>query len=122
MKRSPFRSSGAPLKRTTPLARTSGLAQRSAKMRARYAGEGGRAELVGRLLAERPACEAGIAGVCAGRSVHVHEVLPRSAGGSILDVANLRAVCAPCHAHIHSHPRESRAAGLLGSRYATEHR
>lgn len=77
-----------------------------------------RREIVARLLAERPQCEARIEGVCSGRSEDVHEVLRRSAGGSIVDEANLRAVCRRCHDAIHRNPKAAMERGLLVSRYA----
>lgn len=101
------------IKRGKPLARKKPIAKRSKKTRDIYAREGGRRDVVARILSERPRCER-----CKrAESVHVHEVVTRAMGGSILDEMNLRALCAPCHSHIHEHPQESRASGWLGSRY-----
>lgn len=93
-------------------------------MQAKYAGVGGRREVVSRLLRERPWCEAGCRiansprpSSCAGQSVDVHELLRRSAGGSIVDESNLLCVCRPCHDWIGLHPREAIALGLSLSRY-----
>jgi 5-methylcytosine-specific restriction endonuclease McrA len=43
----------------------------------------------------------------------VHELLPRSAGGSITDPDNCIAICRACHDWIHGHPAESGVLGLL---------
>jgi len=58
--------------------------------------------------------------ICSGNAVpmDVHELLPRSAGGSILDRANCIAVCRACHRFAHTNPKVARAAGVLRSRYA----
>lgn len=127
MKRSPLNRGSGGLSRSTPLARSSGLARRSAKTAKAYAGiDGveGRRAFVARILAERPLCEAGAritwAPSCGGTaaSEDVHEMLRRSAGGSIVDDANVLAVCRRDHQTIHQHPKEARAAGLLLSRFA----
>lgn len=83
----------------------------------------GRRALVARLLQEHPWCEAcellkrpGVK--VALRSQDVHEILPRSAGGDILDESGLLVVCRPCHLHIHAHPKKAMELGLLKSRYA----
>lgn len=106
-------------------------------MRAKYAGPDGRAAFVAKTLTERPRCEAGVAigtiasvtisfndrdrgyraALCDVASVDVHEILARSAGGSILDPANVLAVCRACHDWIGDHPREALALGLRRSRY-----
>jgi hypothetical protein len=85
-----------------------------------YARPGGRRDVVAALLASRPRCEAGpriaAAGLpspCTGLSVDVHEVKTRGRGGSILDPANLLAVCRRCHDWIDVHQDESHALGLL---------
>lgn len=118
------------------------LKSRSVKTRRAYDGDSqkeGRRELVGRLLAERGFCEAGairagfprgtrpetgdegaFAGInCSGEAHDVHEILPRSAGGSIDDESNLLVVCRADHEWIHQHPIEAKAFGLLASRYET---
>ncbi len=120
MKRTPMSRGSGGLSRSAPMARGKPLAQRSAKMMAKYAGSGsveGRRALVGRLLAERPRCQAAIVNVCAGDSVDVHELLARSAGGSILDETNCLCCCRPCHQWIGDHPLEALARGLRLSRY-----
>lgn len=92
---------------------------RSAKTEARYKE---RRALVARLLKARPWCEAcelldrpGVDVVM--RSTDIHEKLPRSAGGDILDESNCLAVCRGCHMYLHAHPLLARQLGLLASRY-----
>ena len=123
-----MKTSKKPLKRGKP------LAQRSAKQQRAYRGDEnneGRAALVARLLAERPVCQAGgLRAVAAGyspdqrelvgctvRSDDVHEILPRSAGGSISDEVNLICVCRADHDWLHRNPVEAKKLGLLRSRY-----
>jgi hypothetical protein len=55
--------------------------------------------------------------ICTGNSVDVHEILPRSAKGSILDEANLLCVCRPCHEWITLRANEAMALGLRVSRF-----
>ena len=117
MKRSPMSRGSGGLSRSTPMKRGAPLAQRSSKMKAKYAGSGGRIAFRARLLAEHPQCQAAIADVCTGASVDVHELLARSAGGSILDEDNCRCVCRQCHEWIGDHPIEATARGLRLSRY-----
>lgn len=111
MKRSAIKR-GAPLERSKPL-------RRQSKKRRAVMVE--RRELVAKVLAERPTCEAGplLASVgftgCQGQSVHVHEPHTRGRGGSILDEKNTVSTCAACHSHLHRHPREALAIGLLVS-------
>lgn len=128
-KRAPRSTEGA--EKTKPA--RAPMRRRSAKQRAVYAGsEGveGRADFVARILAERPTCEAGpiIAGWaflqarlprshCSIGASEVHEVLRRSAGGDILDDANVLSICARCHRWTHANPKEARTLGLLKSRY-----
>jgi hypothetical protein len=82
----------------------------------------GRRALVARLLSERPWCEAcellerpGVKVSMA--SQDVHEILPRSAGGSLTDPANLLCLCRGCHMYLHAHPAKALALGLKRSRY-----
>lgn len=109
-----------------PKAKRKPLAPRSKKTRAKYDGTElveGRRDLVARLLRERPFCETcpritTVATVrCAGVAVDVHEVLARSAGGSILDEANCMTSCRTGHTWIGDHPKEALALGLRRSRY-----
>jgi hypothetical protein len=122
-----------------PMSRGKGLRPRSKRMAEVYAGktdQEGRSAFVGRILRERPFCEAGrliyswwrnqpgltwAAGDgCGGTapSVDVHEILARSAGGSILDEANVLAVCRGCHEWIGRRPAAALELGLRRSRYA----
>jgi len=145
VKRSPMKR-GAPLKRSVkPITRKKRLAKRSRKTRDLYEREGGRRDVVAKILRERPVCEVCprlaphlkgsvsedediIAAIawdhairnCAdrgSRSTEAHEVLRRSAGGSILDAANILATCWYGHRYLHAHPAIARAAGVLSSRY-----
>ena len=59
-------------------------------------------------------CEVACAPHCTGRAEHAHHVIPRGRGGHD-GAENLVAVCAPCHAWIHSFPREARESGWLKS-------
>jgi hypothetical protein len=84
----------------------------------------GRRALVARLLSERPWCE-----VCLSlkatenpdalvlQSHDVHEILPRSAGGSILDDSGMLCVCRAHHDRIHRSPTWAKERGFLRSRY-----
>lgn len=127
------RQGPAPAKQRKP------MRMRSAKKEKEYAGSGGRRAVVAGLLEARPKCQAGVligtrllndmgavprtaaeaatAARCTVRTKHVHEVLRRSAGGSILDKDNLLALCETCHRFCHEHPRIARELGLLVSRY-----
>lgn len=79
-----------------------------------------RRPLVARLLGERPWCEACPVFAqhdCKStyvrqRSVDIHEIIRRSQGGSILDEANLMAVCRPCHRRIGNNPQLAFDLGL----------
>jgi hypothetical protein len=117
----------ARLKRAKPMRRRS---EKTAKVYEK------RRELVARLLKERPRCEAcprilawcsangwmGRRPRCGRDSVDVHEILPRSAGGSILDEGNCLAVCRAGHSWAHAHPIASRQIGILASRYGVHAR
>jgi 5-methylcytosine-specific restriction endonuclease McrA len=85
-------------------------------MRAKYAGPDGRRAFVERILSERPECQANLE-CCTGGACDVHEILARSAGGSILDDENVLALCRACHDWIGNHPKEALAKGLRKSRY-----
>lgn len=131
------RQGPAPTKQRKP------LRPRSKKTEAKYRGSGGRRAVVAGLLEARPKCQAGVligtrilneqgkkprtaaeaatAAKCTVRTKHVHEVLRRSAGGSILDADNLIAACPTCHHWIHEHPAAARELGLLVSRHEARH-
>lgn len=93
------------------------MRKRSAKKEAEYKL---RRPLVQRLLTERPYCEAcpifathdGKTMYRRQQSVDIHEIVRRSQGGSILDEANLMAVCRPCHQRIGNHPALAFELGL----------
>jgi hypothetical protein len=77
-----------------------------------------RRKVLARLLEERgPGCEARVLNVCAGLAVDGHELLARSAGGSITDAGNILLVCRRCHDWIGERPREATSLGLRRSRY-----
>lgn len=124
---------GGPLKRRTPLARKTRIKQRSAKRADVYEREGGRRDIVRRRLLENPYCQAGqvigayLAGApfsrcdriwagCIRDAQHVHEVIPRGRGGSILDDANLLNVCSICHGWIHQNNDAAESIGLLAKK------
>ncbi len=93
------------------------MRRRSKKREEEY---GERRPLVARLLAERPKCEACvILAVYEGKvtflhrdSQDVHEIVPRSGGGSILDEENLLALCRPCHNFVTTNLRTAANMGL----------
>lgn len=64
-----------------------------------------RAELVARVLAATPVCQARIAGLCQGASTEVNELKRRSqwAAGYLIEW-NTEALCSACHAHVTGHP------------------
>jgi 5-methylcytosine-specific restriction endonuclease McrA len=95
--------------RRTPIRRQSAKRRREQAERRRV--------LAGLLEERGPGCEAGLHNVCTGQAVDGHEVLPRSAGGSIVDPANLKLLCRRCHEVITVNPEWSRAAGWTRSRY-----
>ena len=101
-----------PLKRKTPLKRTGSLVPVS-KRRAKTNRQ--RAKFVKEELGKRQWCEAHIASVCTRYAVEIHEPIPRSLGGSILDRANSVAICRPCHRWIHDNVKEAMKLGLLKS-------
>lgn len=42
-----------------------------------------------------------------------HEIVPRSAGGSIRDPENIRALCRKCHTEVHAAPAQAKVDGWL---------
>lgn len=104
------------MKPRKPLKRTQ-LAKRSKKTKEAYKQ---RVPLVRRLLQERPWCEAcpifashdGLVTYQRRPSVDIHELKRRSQGGSILEEANLLAVCRQCHQRIGNNPRLAFDLGL----------
>lgn len=87
-----------------------------------------RRKLVARLLKERPLCEAcPILAVNEGKvtfshrsSQDIHEIMPRSAGGSILDEDNLLALCRLCHTFVTQNPKMAANMGLHLPGWATK--
>ena len=66
-----------------------------------------RRSLVAQMLDEKPVCER-----CdQARSTDIHEVISRARGGSILDPANLVALCRQCHSFITQNPLVAHAEG-----------
>lgn len=66
-----------------------------------------------------PLRAAGIDTGCNGWADDGDEILRRSAGGSIIDPANVRPVGRRCHDWIGAHPARARELGLVRSRYDT---
>ena len=98
-----MKRSGSPQRRK-PIRRRSNRAARRARERSVFAAD---------YLEEFPTCEAQVRNVCTGTTSHVHEIVPRSKGGSNTDYGNVLAVCTACHAWIHEHPESARHGGLL---------
>lgn len=66
-------------------------------------------------------CEVRIDGRCGSRMpgwLDVHEIVPRSAGGSITDLDNCVAACRACHDFIHGNPNWATANGWKRTRDA----
>jgi hypothetical protein len=89
-----------------------------AQSKKRRAEQAQRRKVLEQLVEERgPGCEAGLHNVCTGRAQDGHEVLPRSAGGSIVDPDGIKLLCRACHVVITENPAWARKAGWLKSRY-----
>jgi hypothetical protein len=73
-----------------------------------------RVPFVKRFLEENPRCQAYWDNNCFGRSVDVHEVLPRGVGGKIVsdDASQFMAVCRYCHQMITENPKEAHRRGF----------
>lgn len=56
---------------------------------------------------------------CSINAVDVHEVLTRARGGSIIDEANVLALCRACHDWIHGNPKRATDLGFLASQWMT---
>lgn len=50
---------------------------------------------------------------CGGWAIGLHEIRKRSAGGSILNPANVVRTCSPCNSWVEDHPLLARQAGLV---------
>lgn len=121
-RRKPLKSKKGLISRTTIHARTTlkskkglkatkSLQPRSEKMKKIYEK---RSKFVERFLREHPNCNAKWDSKCTGRSVDVHEILPRGVGGKIIDSdeSNFMAVCRYCHTMITDNPKEAHERGL----------
>lgn len=84
-----------------------GLRHRSKRMAEIYRTQ--RIPVVLEVLDDHPVCQR-----CDLRdSVDVHEVKTRARGGSIVDKANLVALCRYCHDFLTTHPAQAAAEGLM---------
>lgn len=72
------------------------LTQRKSCRAARYRLSGGCCERCGRPLVLDPQAARSVFEVA-----HIHEVVPRSLGGSAVDVGNTETLCCKCHAKAH---------------------
>jgi 5-methylcytosine-specific restriction endonuclease McrA len=105
LKRTPIKNSGKP------------IAKRSKKTETKYIE---RREFVVKILQQFPLCQAckvfathdGKGSFVHNASMDVHELVRRSQGGSILDEANVIAVCRPCHSRIGNEPKLAFDLGL----------
>lgn len=105
------------LSRRTPLRRTAWnpvrtpLRQRSKKTANTYIK---RRALVARLLEQRRICEARWDEDCSVVTVDVHEILPRSQGGRIVDAPDhtYLVVCRYCHDKIEANPQQAHDRGF----------
>jgi 5-methylcytosine-specific restriction endonuclease McrA len=105
------------MKKSEPPKRNKPLNQRSKKKQEEYKL---RRPLVEKLLKEKPFCEAcpvfaehdKKAIYIRKQSQDIHELVRRSQGGSILEEANLLAVCRECHQRIGNYPQLAFDLGL----------
>jgi len=99
------------LKAGKGLKATKSLQPRSAKMKEIYKS---RSSFVKEFLELHPVCQARWDNNCYIKAVDVHEILPRSAGGKIVDTNwdNFMAVCRYCHTMITDNPKEAQQRGL----------
>jgi hypothetical protein len=77
-----------------------------------------RQKLVKEILAERPICEAQTP-MCVKWSMDCHEILTRARGGSIIEKANILALCRPCHTFITDNPTFAQENGFTVHSWAT---
>ncbi len=105
------------MKKRKPLKRGMGIRKRSKKTEIKYVE---RRKLVEKILKERPLCQACKVFAEYDKkptynqhlSRDIHEIIRRSQGGSILDEANVLAVCRPCHVRIGNYPQIAFDLGL----------
>lgn len=111
------------MKRSGPLRRGKGLERRT-RLKPMSAKRGeiapSRRELVKRYLDEHPVCEAYIPDVCRFEACDLHEIRTRARGGSILDEANIVALCRPCHDAITRDPKWAEENGYMVHSWSTE--
>jgi len=117
----------SPIQRKTPLKRGDSQLKRTplkqvSKKRAKLNRE--RATFVKSYLSRQPTCEAGrvietadVRHRCSITAVDVHEMLTRARGGSIVDEANVLALCRACHDWIHDNPKRATELAFLRSQY-----
>lgn len=111
----------APLRRSTPLARTpmprgrSALPVQSARRKAQAPA---RRRLVRDLLAEFPVCQIQWGPGCTRQATDVDELLGRGVGGSHLDPANCQTACRWCHTQKTENPAEAVRRGFTIQRRA----
>lgn len=74
---------------------------------------------VRKILDDRPYCEAQIPTLCTHFACDVHEIMTRARGGSILDEANVLALCRRCHSFITENPAFSQEHGFTVHSWAT---
>jgi len=68
-----------------------------------------RRNIVRKLLTDRPVCQR----CMADRSQDIHELKPRSRGGSITNIENLVALCRDCHIFVTQNPALAKEQGWL---------
>lgn len=115
MKRSPLKRGDSKLRQKTP------LNKRSNKTEDKYIT---RREIVKEMLSVNKECKACVifhvhdnpntnyGVVRCNRTQDIHELVNRSQGGSILDSANLIAICRKCHSRVTTNPKEAEILGL----------
>jgi len=110
LKRKSTLNTRSTLKSEKGLKATKSLQPRSLKMKKIYKE---RAPFVKEFLELHPICQARWDNNCYIKSVDVHEILPRSAGGKIVDTKwdNYMAVCRYCHTMITDNPQEAHERG-----------
>jgi len=110
--------SRSPLEKRSPLKSRVPIKWRSEKTKQLYVE---RRKLVESTLTDRPLCEACAAfhvydhstiSAVINPSEHLHEIVLRSQGGSILDTSIIVVVCATCHSRVDAEPLVAEMLGL----------
>jgi hypothetical protein len=111
LERGVFLRVNAPIKKKTRLTAKKLLSPRSKKTKEIYKK---RFVFVASFLEKNPRCQAQWDDFCSGKSVDVHEVLPRGVGGAIVseDLEQFMAVCRYCHTMITDNPAEAHRRGF----------